>query len=65
MTTTVQVRDETRKLLDRLKQQLGLRSYDEVIDRLVKARMGTPKSLFGARNDSLRFVKEKEDEHKL
>jgi predicted CopG family antitoxin len=65
MTTTVQVRDETRKLLDRLKQQMGLRSYDEVIGRLVKARTSTPESLFGACKGSLRFVREKEDEHKL
>ena len=65
MTTTVQVRDETRKLLDRLKQQMGLRSYDEVIGKLVKARTGTPKSLFGACKGSLLFVREKEDEHKL
>ncbi len=65
MTTTVQVRDETRRLLDKLKQQMGLRSYDEVIGRLVKARTGVPKSLFGACRGSLRFVREKEDEHKL
>lgn len=65
MTTTVQVRDETRKLLDRLKRQMGLRSYDEVIGSLVKARTGTPKSLFGACKGSLRFVRENEDEHRL
>jgi predicted CopG family antitoxin len=65
MTTTVQVRDQTRRLLDRLKRQLGLRSYDEVIQKLAKPRTGTPDSLFGACRGSHPFVRETEDEHAL
>lgn len=63
--TTVQVRDETRKLLDRLKREMGLRSYDEVIRRLVRTKTGLPKSLFGACKGSQPFVREVEEEHEL
>ena len=62
MTTTVQVRDETRRLLERLKKQMGLPSYDEVIKRLARSKAGVPDSLFGAWG-SHRFMREKEDEH--
>jgi len=65
MTTTVQVRDETRRLLERLKKQMGLLSYDDVIRRLVKSKAGMPDSLFGACRGSRRFVREKEDEHRF
>ncbi len=63
MTTTVQVRDETRRLLDRLKKQLGLTSYDEVIRRLFRSKTGLPESLFGACKGSRPFVREREQEH--
>ena len=65
MTTTVQVRDETRRLLERLKKQMGLPSYDDVIRKLVRSKAGIPNSLFGACRGSHRFVREKEDEHRL
>lgn len=65
MTTTVQVREDTRRLLDRLKRQLKLNSYDELIRRLVNARSGQPESLFGACKGSHHFVRQKEDEHVL
>jgi predicted CopG family antitoxin len=63
MTTTVQVREDTRRLLDRLKRQLGLASYDEVIRKLVGSKAGVPESLFGSCKGSHPFVREKEDEH--
>ena len=63
MTTTVQVREDTRRLLDRLKHQLKLSSYDEVIRKLVKSKTGSPESLFGACKGSGSFVREKGDEH--
>jgi predicted CopG family antitoxin len=61
--TTVQVREDTRRLLEKLKRQMGLGTYDEVIKRLVKSKSGVPESLFGACKGSLRFVREKEQEH--
>ncbi len=65
MTTTVQVRDETRRLLKRLKKQMGVASYDEVIRRLARSKAGIPASLYGACRGSRRFVREKEDEHRF
>jgi predicted CopG family antitoxin len=65
MTTTVQVREDTRRLLDKLKRQLGMTSYDEVIRKLVKSKTGRPESLFGACEGSRSFVRVKEDEHTI
>jgi len=65
MTTTVQVRDETRRLLERLKKQMGALSYDDVIRRLARSKSGIPDSLFGACKGSRRFVREREDEHRI
>jgi len=65
MTTTVQVRDETRRLLERLKKQMGLPSYDDVIRELARSKAGIPNSLFGACRGSHRFVRKKENEHRL
>lgn len=65
MATTVQVRDETRRLLDKLKKEMGLTSYDEVIRTLVKSRTGLPESLFGACKGSRPFRREPEAEHAL
>jgi predicted CopG family antitoxin len=65
MTTTVQVRDETRRLLERLKKQMGAPSYDDVIRRLARSKSGIPDSLFGACKGSRRFVREREDEHRI
>jgi predicted CopG family antitoxin len=63
MTTTVQISDETRRLLEKLKKETGLRSLDEVIGELARRRTGTPRSLFGACKGSSRFEREREHEH--
>ncbi|MBS7626794.1 hypothetical protein KEJ51_07160 [Candidatus Bathyarchaeota archaeon] len=63
MVTTVQVREETQRLLERLKREMGLTSYDEVISRLVRAKTGLPSSLFGACRGSHPFFREDEEEH--
>jgi len=61
--TTVQVGDDTRRLLEKLKRQMGLGTYDEVIKRLARSKSGFPESLFGACKGSRRFVRAKEQEH--
>ena len=65
MATTVQVRDETRRLLEKLKRDMGLGSYDEVIRTLAKSKTGLPKSHFGACKGSRPFVREREADHAL
>ncbi len=63
MATTVQVQEQTRRLLDKLKREMGLSSYDEVINRLVRVRTGVPQSLFGAYKGSHHYIREAEAEH--
>ncbi len=63
MSTTVQVSNETRRRLDRLKKEMGLASYDDVIGRLLRKQTGSPDSLFGSCKGSKPFEREGEDEH--
>lgn len=45
--TTIMVKRETKRLLDRAKKILKKRTYDEVIYTALKAIMNVPDSLFG------------------
>lgn len=65
MSTTVQISNETRRLLEKLKNELGLKSYDEVIGKLAKKEARMPESLFGVCKGSKPFRRETEVEHKL
>lgn len=65
MTTTIQVSDETKKLLDALKAERGARSYDEMIIGLIRPIKGIPDSIFGSCKGSRRFERESEREHDL
>ena len=63
MPTTIQVSEETKKMLDAIKKEERVRSYDEVINRLLRPVAGVPKSIFGACKGSRRFKHEAESEH--
>jgi predicted CopG family antitoxin len=65
MTTTVQVSDEVRQQMEKLKTKWGLRSYDEVIRRMIRVQTGRPRSLFGAARGSRAFVRNSEEEHEF
>lgn len=65
MTTTVQVKQETKKLLEGLKKNMGARSYDEVIGNLARKRADVPESMFGSLKGSKPFRRENEDEHQF
>jgi len=53
-------------MLDRLKKELGARSHDEVIRRLVFERKKIPSSMFGSNPKLRSFSQEDEAEfHKL
>ena len=48
MGTTIHIEEETRQLLERIKNKEGARSIDETIKFLMeKAKVVPPKSLFG------------------
>jgi hypothetical protein len=63
MTTTVQVEDETRRLLEILKREKRMTSYDQVIRWLVSSEAGHLESFFGAAKGSQHFVRGEEEEH--
>lgn len=48
MATTIQVKDETMRLLEALKQSADARSYDEVLRMLLSEKLGVEKDMFGA-----------------
>jgi len=47
MTTTIQIRKTTKQMLQMLKKKEQASSYDQIIQRLVRKRMGVPTSMFG------------------
>jgi predicted CopG family antitoxin len=48
MSTTIQVKDDFQKMLDRLKKEIDAKSYDEVIRYLFKKAKRMDKSHFGS-----------------
>jgi predicted CopG family antitoxin len=48
MSTTIQVKDDVQQMLDRLKKEIGAKSYDEVIRYLFKKAKRIDKSHFGS-----------------
>jgi len=59
------VSDEVREQMERLKKRWGLKSYDEVIKRMVRTQTGRPESLFGAARGSRPFRRDTDDEHEF
>ncbi len=66
MATTVQVSEKTLQLLNRLKEETGLKSLDEVIKELVAERKKLPRSMFGS-NPKLRpfSARDEAESHEL
>jgi len=48
MATTVQVSEKTLQILNKLKEETGLKSYDEVIRELIVKTSKIPRSMFGS-----------------
>jgi hypothetical protein len=66
MTTSVQVSERTLQLLNRLKQEEGLSSHDQVIRELISERKNIPRSMFGSNPRLRSFTAEDEAEtHEL
>jgi hypothetical protein len=66
LTTSVQVSERTLQLLNKLKQEEGFKSLDQVIRELVAERSKMPKSMFGS-NPKLRSftAKDEAESHEL
>lgn len=52
MPTTIALDDHTRQRLQRLKERWGLKSYDEVVTRLLEEAEDLPESMFGVDRDT-------------
>ncbi len=48
MTTTIQVSDATKQVLDGLKKKEQASSYDQIIQELVKTKTKVASSMFGS-----------------
>ncbi|MBO3839815.1 MAG: VapB-type antitoxin [Thermoproteota archaeon] len=47
MTSTIQVKRRNLRLLEALKKRMGVKSYDEVIERLLEEKFSIPADMFG------------------
>ena len=61
MPTTIQVKDDVLEMLNRLKKELKVRSYDEAIRYLFRKSNRTDKSHFGSLPDIKSFEREEID----
>ncbi len=66
MANTVRVSDKTLQILNKLKNETGLKSHDEVIRELIAERRKLPKSMFGS-NPKLRpfSARDETESHEL
>ena len=62
MVTTVQINENTLQLMKKLKSDLNLATYDEVINKLIEIRKKIPKSKFGDHPEMSEFTSEDESE---
>jgi len=66
MATTIQIQENTLQIMKKIKTDLNVNSYDEVIKKLIELRNKTPKSKFGAHPEMTEFTSEDESEfHEL
>ena len=61
MSTTIQVKDDVQKMLDRLKKEIDAKSYDEVIRYLFKKAKRMDRSHFGSLHKLESFQREEID----
>ena len=60
MSTTVLVKKETLKLLEKAKKVFGMRTYDEVIRFAVEKLFGVPDDMFGVDKGKISEFKEED-----
>jgi hypothetical protein len=64
-TTTIQVKRETVRVLDKLKKKYSVSSYDKTIRKMAEKEKIIPKSMFGAFPGLKPFKREEDDFHDL
>jgi hypothetical protein len=58
--TTIMVKERNKRRLDRLKDEIGAASYDQVVSYLFGGMRNVPESMFGARRGRPAFVREED-----
>ena len=48
MATTIQVSDTTKQMLDMMKEEKRIRTYDLLLEHLLQSEVTVPNSMFGA-----------------
>jgi predicted CopG family antitoxin len=61
MSTTIQVQDDVYVMLERLKRELNMESYNQVIKHLIRKSKRMDKSEFGSMPGIAPFVREEID----
>lgn len=62
MVTTIQVQESTLQLMKKIKNDLKVSTYDEVINKLIELKRKIPKSKFGAHPKMSEFTIQDESE---
>lgn len=58
MPTTIQVEEKTLRLLRRIKEKSGSKTYDEAINKLISKKTDIPRSMFGVHPEMRPFTEE-------
>jgi predicted CopG family antitoxin len=61
MSTTIQVKDDVQEMLDRLKKEINVKSYDEAIRYLFRKAKRMERSHFGSLPELESFQREEID----
>jgi len=64
MATTIQVRESTKQMLERIKELDNISTFDDVITNLAEEKLSIPKSFFGKGKGKISRFK-REDRLKL
>ena len=60
--TTIQIQENTLQIMKKIKLDFNVKTYDEVINKLIEMKRKIPKSKFGAHPEMTEFTIEDESE---
>ena len=62
MVTTIQIQENTLQIMKKIKLDFNVKTYDEVINKLIEMKRKITKSKFGAHPEMTEFTIEDESE---
>ena len=60
MATTIQVSKKTRQMIEMAKKQIGAKSIDEALEKVLEEQLNIPKSMFGKFRGKMKSFTRKE-----